>query len=263
MYFHAAPDGRRWPLIERNVLDEAAMDVLLDRFQKAFEVGVEKEDGSNSVSFGHIARQNRSDITDSLIATVLGSPAGDRLRELLGDHLAFLVDNCSLRFHEPSNEKSVIRYHLDADFIGIRNLMVNLWVPLCAVGRDRPGLTFMKPDVAINTIIATWRGVLAKQPNPNAPVFKFRFSDTLLEQCTGQPVDELFFTPMLESGDVALFHQFVMHATQHFPGHFETRRSLEFRVAASHAIPSFYLIWDKPLQHWSWSDDGWAPSSGL
>lgn len=260
MHFTQAPDGRPWPLLERGVLDETRIAQLSQRFDEAFAIGVEKDDGSNSVSFGHMARQNRRDVTDAMISTVLESRSGDLLRSLLGEDLVFLIDHCSLRFHQSGNEQSVLRYHLDADFIGIRNLMVNLWVPLCPVGRDRPGLTFLKPDVNINNILATWRGMVAQQPTPTAPVFKFRFSDSLLEQCTGRPVDTLFFTPELDAGDVALFHQFVMHATQAMAGHFETRRSLEFRVSAAGAVPTFYANLNKPLQRWTWSGGRWSPA---
>ena len=117
--------------------------------------------------------------------------------------------------------------------------------------QESPAICFRTPLASV---------IWAPQPNPAAPVLKLRFSDKLLEQCTDRPVDTLFFTPELDAGDVALFHQFVMHATQPMTGHFETRRSLEFRVSAAGAVPTFYANHNKPLQRWSWSGGRWSPA---
>jgi hypothetical protein len=258
MYFAAAPDGRRWPLVERGLADAPTLETLDACFREAFEVGQEFEGLHNSVSLGHAIREGRREIADRAIAAVLAAPAGERLRWILGNDLVFLINNCSLRYHEPENDESRLRYHFDADFIGSQHLAINLWVPLDPVGETSPGLTFLNPDADGRLLIQAWHQRISETADPSRPQIKIRFrEDFILSAIEGQ-VDQPFVTPVLARGDALLFNQFVLHATQEMAPPHAKRRSIEFRVAAAGAIPNFYRNHGRPEEHWSWREGTWS-----
>jgi hypothetical protein len=258
VYFDKAPDGRSWPLVERAVFAPAVIDTLGACFSAAFEVGLEKEGLHNAVSFAHLIRKGRRDLTDAAIRAVLTGGGGDKLRWLLGDDLVFLVDNCSHRYHESGNAESRLGLHFDADFIGIRHLAVNLWVPLDPVGETAPGLTFLDPRVDTRTFIEEWRELIQRMPDPRRPLVRGRFDPDYVLRVAGEQVPEPMVTPVLAPGDALLFNQFIMHATQLMDGPHDLRRSFEFRVSSAGKIPTFYAFREMPLQHWSWRDGDWV-----
>lgn len=259
MHFEKAPDGRRWPLIERNRLSAADIEVLRAQFAAAFDVGIEKDTAGNAVSFGHMIRQDRCDIAGTAISTVLASPAGETARALLGDDLAFLVDNCSFRFHETDNTRSHLGFHLDADFVGVRSLALNLWVPLTSVGETAPGLTFLTPEIDARPLLDRWWDFVASKPNPSSAPLRIRFDPENIRNAVSGPEDSHLLSPVLDPGDALVFHQFVMHATQKMDGPHPTRRSMEFRVCAADAIPTFYANRGLPIFRWRCSQGTWRP----
>jgi len=258
VHFAHAPDGRKWPLIEKGLLGAAALETLEACFDQAFAVGLERDGLHNSISFGHVARRDRRPVIDRAITAMLASPAGERLRWLLGDDLAFLVDNCSLRFHESGNDESRLRFHFDADFIGTTHLAVNVWVPLDPVGETSPGLTFLDPEVDGRPLVQIWQSKMRLAEDPSRPMHMVRFRDDFIDSALSAVSGKTLLTPVLAPGDAVLFNQFVLHSTQKMAGPHARRRSYEFRVAAAGAIPTFYANFEKPVQHWSWRDGAWT-----
>lgn len=259
MHFNQAPDGRRWPLIERGLLDQGTVEALRGVFAEAFKIPPEKKGSHNSLSFGHVWRSTDRELTDTAIRSMLEGGGGEKLRWLLGNDLVFLVDNCSMRFHEPEKKESHLGFHLDADFTGLVHLMVNLWVPLDRVGETSPSLTFLSPKVDGGPLIKEWRDMIDSKDDPRRPLVRARYTlQNILAVAQEQGVDAPFYTPVLNPGDVALFNQFIVHATQPLRNHTEIRRSFEFRVATDGKVPSFYHNRRLPRQSWSWIDGTWV-----
>ncbi len=258
MHFAKTPDNRPWPLVERSLFEAETISVLSGCFDAAFAGGLEKEGGHNSVSFGHVVRTGNRAVTDRAISSVLADGGGPRLRWLLGDRLAFLVDNCSLRYQEQANAESRLGFHFDADFIGMAQFSVNLWVPLDPVGESAPGLTFLNPQVDGTPLLNDWRNMVKSSADPRRPLIRGRFTADYVTRIAHAQGRQPFLTPVLQPGDPLMFNQFVLHATQVMEGAHALRRSLEFRVAAAGAIPSFYAARGSPVQHWSWENGHWT-----
>lgn len=260
MHFTETPDGRPWPLVERELLGARTVAVLRDCFDRAFRDAPDTPADRHALSFGELIRARGRALTDTAIRSVLEDGGGEKLRWLLGDDLAFLVENCSMRFHEPGNTDSYLGFHLDAGFTGLSHLMINLWVPLDRVGETCQSLTFLNPQADARPLIPKWREAFESAEDHFRPRVRPQYSlDELLALARDQGLEQPFFTPILNPGDAMLFNQFTVHATQPLRNPTATRQSYEFRVAAHGRIPSFYSNRQRPLQRWTWIDGTWTP----
>jgi ectoine hydroxylase-related dioxygenase (phytanoyl-CoA dioxygenase family) len=107
-----------------------------------------------------------------------------------------------------------VAWHIDADGATIFRIaasVINIWLPLDAVGRDLPSLEIVPRSHAAMRDIAMLAG-------------NNRSRDDAFVGGIGDPV-----TPQLELGDALIFDQFVLHRTQNVGSMDAVRTACEFR----------------------------------
>lgn len=193
---------------------------------------------ANSWPFAHVL-QERPAIGQRLMAVFCASSCDDWARGFFPDGYVFMIRYCAFRYHEPSNTKSHLPLHVDANFIGPDRRVMNFWVPVTDVTAETPGLRFLRPDIDPEPVQRRWAAqyTAARRANPDR-VPSLTFSAEDLAKTFGRPIDECFVVPRMQAGDALAFHQFIVHGTEaNFGG---TRRSFEFRVCGANAVPREY-----------------------
>jgi hypothetical protein len=234
-----------WPLIVPKLIDPAVLSRLLPIFQEGIDQGVDA--GRKTYHFRQLIECGRFDIADRAVRAVVPSGLDSVARQIFGDAYAFLLAACVYRSHEPGRRDTHLGLHFDANVFGQDALVVNFWIPFDAVGERAPGLTFIRSDIDLAPLVDEWRRSRLEPDGAAGIVPKIRFSAQEVAAALGHPADDVLFTPRLEPGDAAVFHQFVLHATQLVERDELPRRSFEMRICAVDRIPHAYVERGDPL----------------
>jgi ectoine hydroxylase-related dioxygenase (phytanoyl-CoA dioxygenase family) len=136
-----------------------------------------------------------------------------------------LVPEISL-FRRHTEIRTHIPWHIDADGAGTRDYdpCFNVWIPLVAVGRDRPSLEIVRGSHTTMRDLPLLGGDVRSR------------SEEWVNKHFPRPAR---MVAELESGDVLIFDHYVLHRTQPMATQAYPRTSGEFRVQLQdHLIPS-------------------------
>jgi Phytanoyl-CoA dioxygenase (PhyH) len=135
-----------------------------------------------------------------------------QVKRVLGPDWKYFAKRSYFRRHRGMGKK--VAWHIDADGATIFRIaasVINIWLPLDAVGRDLPSLEIVPRSHAAMRDIAMLAG-------------DNRSRDDAFVQDIGDAV-----IPQMQLGDALIFDQFVLHRTQNVGAADAVRTACEFR----------------------------------
>jgi hypothetical protein len=176
-------------------------------------------------------RQARPNLADCYQQSLRSVEA--RVKCTLGGDWRFFPKRSYFRRHLGTGKK--VGWHIDADGATIFRIaasVINVWLPLEAVGSDLPSLEFIPRSHVI------MRGIPMLTGNN-------RGRDDAFAYAVGAPS-----IPQLQLGDALIFDQFILHRTQNIGWEEAVRTSCEFRFARRSAVTRHTLSgWTR--YHWN------------
>lgn len=236
--------------------DELA--VLRDIAERIERIPLPQRRDGNAWGLAHVLNTDRT-LGTRLMSTFCSSACHDWAMSYFPQGYVFLLKNCSFRYHDPSDTKSHLPLHLDANFVGLDARVMNFWTPITDITSETPGLTFLDPAIDPTRVLRRWVAAFtaARRADPDRfPSLTFSRED--LAKTFGRAIDDCFVVPRPKSGDVLAFNQYVLHGTE--PNMGGTRRSFEFRVCGRGSVPSEYRA---DIATPNRDGDGWSLSLEL
>ena len=143
---------------------------------------------------------------------------------VLGRDWRFFAKRSYFRRHIGMAKK--VPWHIDADAASIYRIaasVINVWLPLDAVGSDLPSLDIVPRSHAVMRRVPLLTG-------------KDRYRDDAFAATIGEPS-----TPRLEPGDALIFDQFLLHRTQRIGSATAIRTACEFRFVRP-SVPTLHGV---------------------
>jgi hypothetical protein len=183
-------------------------------------------------------RQARPDLADHYEQALRFVEA--QVKRTLGNEWRFFPKRSYFRRHLGMSKK--VGWHADADGATIFKVaasVINVWLPLEAVGGDLPSLEVVPRSHTIMRGVPMLTGT-------------YRARDDAFVSAAGEPS-----IPQLQLGDALIFDQFVLHRTQNAGAPDAVRTSCEFRFARRSA-PRLQTLSGWARYHWGalFSSDG-------
>jgi len=219
-------------VVVRKLLDKDILNSLLQRAEAAYSAYDQQHDLGQRVSnhqnnvlekFGAIAATELDEPggpANSMIKMFLDSRIPSLYANLLGRKFTILSGISVPRRQGPFGRNPSVPYHQDATFTGNQGLIINSWIPLNQVGIKAPGLEVilspqsevLSPPGYMGRSAASYDEIDLKE---NFIIQKFH--------------KNMFWSPVLEPGDVMFFSHLTIHRTYITPQMKKSRISLEIR----------------------------------
>ncbi|PIQ27419.1 hypothetical protein COW36_22725 [bacterium (Candidatus Blackallbacteria) CG17_big_fil_post_rev_8_21_14_2_50_48_46] len=168
--------------------------------------------------YGHLPAELEGDFVSESLKLLAVPALQPLLKSLFGAEVAILIKNSLPRRQSHQWPQRVIPFHQDAEFLG-GCPAINFWIPLNACGQNAPGLELLRePQQKLWFQIGSDR---------QTPFVEQRDERIVLAQNR----KDAFWKPEMEPGDLLVFDSYLLHRTSLLPSMWETRYSLEIRLA--------------------------------
>lgn len=197
--------ANRGTVLVRQLFDPARLELWRTAASDFFDVDV-----AQAINIGKLGDPA------SLIEGTPGNFLAAVLRGCFMFEPEMCVPNCFMRRVESRFRETAVPFHQDINAFG--RLMVNVWTPLVACGRDAPGLEVVarRTPMLFETVAAT------------SQYDSLQISEELVRQRFGE---DATIRPDMSPGDVLILLATTIHRTHMTPAMTNRRLSMELRFA--------------------------------
>ena len=227
----------RYPVVLRRGLPGNVISSLIDLVDEMMELKIPRAPRRAYRLLTDMLDLGRADLVDRLVRAAWCAPLPDVARKLLTDDPVLLITHCIVRRYQQGVSPPASPWHVDAEFLGFDQPVINFWTPLVDVGEMVPGLSFTSDRREGGYAFGTW--LESVQPTESScDTQAFQRGRAVLQE---RLAPAALISPVVSAGDTLLFDQVIPHKTQEMFGAPGVRYSVEMRVAGRQHLPSGYL----------------------